>query len=362
MAVAGHQITSTNSNTGSGNGNSNITGITFIGNGVNNFVSASTTDFFFNSYSGSGGTKIYLQNDVLIFSSTPATTVIINNNGINGVAKNLSVIGVTPSANTVGDTGVTTSIKANVVDNVLNRSGNTLIFSQTRTNCYEDYSVTYVKIQKVEPYSLIGNETCASGVSYGVSSTFPYDNAQGQFKNSRNDIDEIYVGCIFTLITSVTVSSLTTTNILPEYSSYTTFIGTRTFPLKYLKTGKNIRLKGFGSETHTGLTDSLILTLKLINTANTETILGIITANTHYSATTNNGFQLEFNSTCYTTGTGGTIMTQGMYITKYNTFFVENTIPVIINTEEENYLQLSAIWNNTGNKIIFTNSTIEILN
>ena len=158
MAVAGHQLKNIKA---SGGGGGSIGGIQFVGAGINNFISASTTEFFFNNITGGGATFVFKQGNVFVISSAPVTQniTISGGTGVTITALSTSVI-----ARPEATSGLASSFQATVLDHVLNRSGSTLVWSQTRTNCYEDYSVTFIKLHILVALYPIPNP---------ISNTFP---------------------------------------------------------------------------------------------------------------------------------------------------------------------------------------------
>jgi len=355
MAVAGHQLQ--NLGGGGSGGSGSIAGIQFVGAGINNFISASTTEFFFNNFTGAGSTTVYKQGNVFVISGQPATVVNNVSGGSSAILTGLStsVIG-RPQATS----GLTGSFQATVLDTVLNRSGSTLVFSQTRTNCYEDDSVTFPKMQEISAYTMMGNATNTKGNPYEVPLVFPYDNQQQQYKNTFNGIDEINSTSIYSIISSITGSN-TAKNYLPEYSSYTTFIGTRTLPPNFLVKGKTIRFKGKGYTTTVAGDPNINLVLRFIDTGNTSTILvssGTIGANTGGPW----GFSLEVDITCREIGSSGLVNANGYF---HNNLGYDNILDISnisLDTTKQYYIQLSG--NTSINTAIFTltHTSIEILN
>ena len=358
MAVAGHQLQGLGG--GGGGGNSSITDIIFVGNGINNYISASTTDFYFNNITGVGATRVYKQGEVFVISSTAANQTYVVS-GVTGLTygQPLSVWG-NPTTNAPFTLGaINNSISAGTVDTVLNRSGSTLVFSQTRTNCYEDDSVTFAKMQEITAYTMMGNATNTKGNPYEVPIVFPYDNQQQQYKNTFNGIDEINSTSIYSIISSFTASS-TSRNLLPEYSSYTTFIGTRTLPPNFLVKGKTIRFKAKGYIASIA-SDTFTLGLRLIDTGNTSTTILTTTGLTIPIAGTK-GFFTEIDFTCRDVGTSGVINVHGYLINNggYQDLATGGTIT--LDTTKQYYIQLSGNTTNASSTIGITNTTIEILN
>ena len=358
MAVAGHQLQ--NLGGGGGGGSGSIAGIQFVGAGINNFISASTTEFFFNNFTGLGATRIYKQGEVFVISSTAANQTLVIS-GITGLTygQPLSVWG-NPTTNAPFTLGsINNSITASTVDTVLNRSGSTLVFSQTRTNCYQDNSVTFAKFQAISAYTVVGNATNTLGNTYAVPMVFPYDNQQQQYKNTFNGIDEINSTSIYSIISSFTASS-TSRNLLPEYSSYTTFIGTRTLPPNFLVKGKTIRFKAKGYTVSTA-SDTFTLGLRLIDTGNTSTVI-LTTTGLNIPIAGTKGFSTEIDFTCREIGSSGLISVHGYLLNNggYQDLATGGTIT--LDTTKQYYIQLSANTTNASSTIGITNTTIEILN
>jgi hypothetical protein len=357
MAVAGHQLQGLGG--GGGGGSGSIAGIQFVGAGINNYISASTTELFFNNFTGLGATRIYKEGEVFVISSTAANQTLVIS-GVTGVTygQPLSVWG-NPTTNAPFTLGsLNNSISAGTVDTVLNRSGSSLIWSQTRTNCYQDDSVTFPKMQEISAYTMMGNATNSRSNPYEVPLVFPYDNQQQQFKNTFNGIDEINSVNLYSLISSFTASS-TSRNLLPEYSSYTTFIGTRTLPPNFLVKGKTIRFKAKGYNLVPS-SEAITLGLRLIDTANTSTV--IFSSTIQASGTGTRGFSSEIDFVCRDVGTSGLINVHGYLINNggYQDLATGGTIT--LDTTKQYYIQLSANTTNPSSTIGITNTTIEILN
>ena len=353
MAVAGHQLKNIKA---SGGGGGSIGGIQFVGAGINNFISASTTEFFFNNITGGGATFVFKQGNVFVISSAPVTQNITISGGTGATITALSTSVI---ARPEATSGLASSFQATVLDHVLNRSGSTLVWSQTRTNCYEDYSVTFIKFQQISPYSVVGNATNTSGVTYAVPMVFPYDNQQQQYKNPHNGIDEINSVSLYSIISSFTSSTNVFKNYLPEYSSYTTFIGTRTLPVNFLVKGKTIRFKAKGYTT-TSLGDTLTLNLRLIDTANTITT--VISSFTLSAGSGTKGFSTEIDFTCRDIGTSGLINVNGYFINSIGYQDLINISNITLDTTKLYYLQLAGNMTTSLNTLALTHTTIEILN
>ncbi len=351
MAVAGHQLQNIK---GSGGGGS-IGGIQFIGNGINNYISASTTEFFFNNITGAGSTTVYKQGDVFVISGQPATVV---NNVSGGSAAIITGLSTSVIGRPQSTSGLTGSFQATVLDTVLNRSGSTLVWSQTRTNCYEDNSVTFAKFQQISAYTVVGNATSTLGNTYAVPMVFPYDNQQQQYKNPHNGIDEINSASIYSIISSFTASS-TSRNLLPEYSSYTTFIGTRTLPPNFLVKGKTVRFKAKGYNLVPS-SEAITLGLRLIDTANTSTV--IFSSTIQASGTATKTFSTEIDFVCRDIGTSGLINVHGYLMNNGGYQDLATGATITLDTTKQYYIQLSGITTNPGSTIGITNTTIEILN
>jgi hypothetical protein len=359
MAVAGHQVG--NVVLGSTGLGGSIGGVEFKGDGINNFISGSTTTLFFTNFTGFGGTVIYKQNtptgDVLAISSTPATITI---SGVTGLTYGspLSVWG-NPTTNVPNTTGSENrSISAGTVDTVLNRSGSTLIWSQTRTACYGDNTVTYAKFQQIDPYSVVGNSTMFSANTTSVPLIFVYDNQQQQYKNTANGIDEINSVSIYSIISSFTGSNVDR-NYLPEYTSFASFIGTRTIPTNFLVKGKTIRLKGKGY-SQAGSAGPVFLDLRLIDTGNTSTRL--VSANTSVNTGGPLGFSLEVDITCREIGSSGLVNVNGFLHNSLGYSSLLNISSVTIDTTKQYYLQISGNTGAADRIFALTHTTIEILN
>lgn len=352
MAVAGHQLQNLG---GGGGGKGSIGGIQFVGAGINNYISASTTEFFFNNITGGGATFVFKQGNVFVISSAPVTQNITISGGTGATITALSTSVI---ARPQATSGLASSFQATVVDTVLNRSGSTLVFSQTRTNCYEDYSVTFVKFQQIPSYTVVGNATNTSGVTYAVPMVFPYDNQQQQYKNTFNGIDEINSTSIYSIISSFTASS-TSRNLLPEYSSYTTFIGTRTLPANFLVKGKTIRFKAKGFNLVPS-SEAITLGLRLIDTGNTSTV--IFSSTIQASSTGTKGFSTEIDFTCREIGSSGLINVHGYLINNNGYQDLATGGTITLDTTKQYYIQLSGNTTNASSTIGITNTTIEILN
>jgi len=352
MAVAGHQLQGLG---GGGSGGGSIGVIQFVGAGINNYISASTTEFFFNNITGAGSTTVYKQGNVFVISGQPATVI---NNVSGGSASIITGLSTSVIARPQATSGLTASFQATVLDTVLNRSGSTLVWSQTRTNCYEDDSVTFPKMQEISAYTMMGNATNTKGNPYEVPIVFPYDNQQQQYKNTFNGIDEINSTSIYSIISSFTASS-TSRNLLPEYSSYTTFIGTRTLPANFLVKGKTIRFKAKGYNLVSS-SEAITLGLRLIDTANTSTV--IFSSTIQASNTGTKGFSTEIDFTCREIGSSGLINVHGYLLNNggYQDLATGGTIT--LDTTKQYYIQLSANTTNSTGTIGITNTTIEILN
>jgi len=352
MAVAGHQLQGLG---GGGSGGGSIGGIQFVGAGINNYISASTTEFFFNNITGVGSTTVYKQGNVFIISGQPATQVT---NITGGTGATITALSTSVIARPQATSGLASSFQATVLDTVLNRSGSTLVWSQTRTNCYEDYSVTFIKFQQIPGYTVVGNATPTSGVTYAVPMVFPYDNQQQQYKNPHNGIDEINSVSLYSIISSITGSN-TAKNYLPEYSSYTTFIGTRTLPPNFLVKGKTIRFKAKGYNLVPS-SEAITLGLRLIDSANTSTV--IFSSTIQASGTGTRGFSSEIDFVCRDVGSSGLINVHGYLINNggYQDLATGGTIT--LDTTKQYYIQLSASTTNASSTIGITNTTIEILN
>ena len=353
MAVAGHQLQGLG---GGGSGGGSIGGIQFVGAGINNYISASTTEFFFNNITGAGSTTVYKQGNVFVISGQPATVI---NNVSGGSASIITGLSTPVIARPQATSGLTASFQATVLDTVLNRSGSTLVWSQTRTNCYEDDSVTFPKMQEISAYTMMGNATNTKGNPYEVPIVFPYDNQQQQYKNTFNGIDEINSTTIYSIISSFTASS-TSRNLLPEYSSYTTFIGTRTLPPNFLVKGKTIRFKAKGYTVSTA-SDTFTLGLRLIDTGNTSTVI-LTTTGLNIPIAGTRGFSSEIDFVCREIGSSGLINVHGYLINNggYQDLATGGTIT--LDTTKQYYIQLSGITTNPSSTIGITNTTIEILN
>jgi hypothetical protein len=351
MAVAGHQL----KNLGGGGGGGSIGVIQFVGAGINNYISASTTEFFFNNITGGGATFVFKQGNVFVISSAPVTQNITISGGSGATITALSTSVI---ARPQATSGLASSFQATVLDTVLNRSGSTLVWSQTRTNCYEDDSVTFPKMQEISAYTMMGNATNTKGNPYEVPIVFPYDNQQQQYKNTFNGIDEINSTSIYSIISSFTASS-TSRNLLPEYSSYTTFIGTRTLPPNFLVKGKTIRFKGKGYTT-TSVGDTLTLTLRLIDTGNTSTT--IISSSSLSTSSGTKGFSTEIDFVCREIGTSGLINVNGYFINSNGYQDLINTSNLTLDTTKLYYLQLSGSTILPSSTLAITHTTIEILN
>ena len=353
MAVAGHQLQNIKASGGGGGG---IGDIEFLGQGINNFISASSTVFFFNNFSGVGSTTVYKQGNTFFISGQPATVV---NNVSGGSAAIITGLSTSVIARPQATSGLTGSFQATVVDTVLNRSGSTLVWSQTRTNCYEDNSVTFAKFQQISAYTVVGNATSTLGVTYPVPMVFPYDNQQQQYKNPHNGIDEINSVSLYSIISSFTGSNVGR-NFLPEYSSYTTFIGTRTLPPNFLVKGKTIRFKGKGYTTTVAGDPNINLVLRLIDTGNTSTILVSETIGANTGGPW--GFSLEVDITCREIGSSGLVNANGYF---HNNLGYENLLNISnisLDTTKQYYIQLSGNTGSSNSIFALTHTTIEILN
>jgi hypothetical protein len=360
MAVAGHQLQGLG---GGGSGGGSIAGIQFVGAGINNFISASTTEFFFNNITGAGSTTVYKLGNVFVISGQPATQ-ITNISG--GTGATITALSTSVIARPQATSGLASSFQATVVDTVLNRSGSTLVFSQTRTNCYEDDSVTFAKMQEISAYTMMGNATNSRSNPYEVPIVFPYDNQQQQYKNTFNGIDEINSVSIYSLITGITSTTSTPTpsNLLPEYSSYTSFIGTRTIPANFLVKGKTIRVKARGYTT-TNFSSSIYLGLKLIDTATTQTYLLTGTSISIPNAT-NTPFNFEFEFCCREIGSSGKINSNGSVSVHTSSLqtCLASISDITVDTTKLYYLQLDFYWvtSSTVRNFVLTHTSIEILN
>lgn len=362
MAVAGHQVG--NVVLGSTGAGGSIAGIQFVGNGINNYVSASTTELFFNNFTGNGGTVLYKQStptgDVLVISSTPGVTTFTIS-GVTGLTfgQPLSVWGnaTTNTPNSVGS--INNSITSVSADTVLNRSGSTLIWSQTRTACYADNSVTFAKFQQINPYSVVGNSTPFTANTTSVPMVFVYDNQQQQYKNTANGIDEINSVSIYSIISSFTGSNIAR-NYLPDYISFTSFIGTRTIPANFLVKGKTIRFKAKGYTIASAIDSNITLNLRLIDTANTSTTL--VSSSTITALTGTRGFSTEVDITCREIGSTGLVNSNGYFMNSFGYQDLLNISSVTLDTTKQYFVQLSG---NTGagtTTLALTHTTIEILN
>jgi hypothetical protein len=359
MAVAGHQLQNLG---GGGSGGGSIGGVQFVGAGINNYISASTTEFFFNNITGGGATFVFKQGNVFVISSAPVTQNITISGGTGATITALSTSVI---ARPQATSGLASSFQATVVDTVLNRSGSTLVFSQTRTNCYEDDSVTFAKMQEITAYTMMGNATNTKGNPYEVPIVFPYDNQQQQYKNTFNGIDEINSTSIYSLITGITSTTNTSpSNLLPEYSSYTSFIGTRTLPTNFLVKGKTIRVKSRGYTT-TNFSSSIYLGLKLIDTATTQTYLLTGTSISIPNAT-NTPFNFEFEFCCREIGSGGRINSNGSVSVHTSSLqtCLASISDITVDTTKLYYLQLDFYWvtSSTVRNFVLTHTSIEILN
>lgn len=170
------------------------------------------------------------------------------------------------------------------------------------------------------------------------------DAVQQAFVEYPSHILQTRVGCIFTQVESVTTNSGT---ILGSG------IGRVRLPAHFFTIGKTVRIRAKGIYTTGG---NLTITLSLDgDTALTQTINGIPNV-------TDKGWSAEFDVTCRSIGTTGSIFTQGQFLYDSNIEVLPTTAPVSIDTTAVLPIDLTMSWSTGGGSTTGTNVTIEVLN
>jgi|SRR5579871_922125 len=161
----------------------------------------------------------------------------------------------------------------------------------------------------------------------------------------------------FTRNLFIQTADATVGNTNTETSIVGTGTGSVTLAANFLTTGRTLRLVMRGYHSATG-GPTINVKVKL-----GSTIILTTTAVTDNN-NTNQGFELNADITCRSTGVSGTVAAQGSFMEEGSTSFqMVNTVPVTIDTTSSQLLDITITWGTgaPGNTITSTNFTLQTL-
>jgi len=162
----------------------------------------------------------------------------------------------------------------------------------------------------------------------------------------------------FNRILYVATADATVGNTNVETSLVGTGVGSVTLPANFLTAGKSLRLRMYGYHSASG-SPNVTVNIKFGSTIIVTS--GVVVSNT----STNQGFDIDVDITCRSTGVSGTVSVQGRYTEYGNASFpMTNTAPVTIDTTSSQLVDITLTWGTgaPGNTSTATNFTIQTLN
>lgn len=156
----------------------------------------------------------------------------------------------------------------------------------------------------------------------------------------------------------IQTDTVTVANTASETTLSGTGVGSLTLPANFFILGRSVRFRGLGYHSSTG-NPTITFKVKFGSTV-LETITGTS------GNGTNDGFEFDGIITCRTTGSSGTLQSQGKYQELHTSGLNQgggNTSTVTINTTTSQTVSITVQWGtaNSGNTISLTNFILERL-
>ena len=191
----------------------------------------------------------------------------------------------------------------------------------------------------------------------GIGTTSPTSKLDVKGDITKGLERSIVPGIAFTQTADRTIGNTTT-----ETTMFSTGVGSLSIPANTLVAGRTyrIKLKGYASGTNG---DTSTIKVKIGSTE-------LVSSTGNWQTLTDIGFTLEFDFTCRTTGTTGTVAGNGFSLVSGGQGFSTVSMRALlagtdtINTTIANTIDLTYQWSDAkaGNTITITNASIEVLN
>jgi len=365
-------ITSTASG-GSGGG---ITGATSTGGGSTNYISASTVELTFRTFTGQSGTEVTTSGNLIIIrplARTPNRVYVSDSSGNQINSLSLQVdngvgslgIGIAAATNSRLTLPAASSSLAQILLTQGSTTPSTLANGMIWYNTSGD-SLKFRKNTQTTDFLFIHNNTALSGAS---NNRVMQVDSGGTISANQNIVN---FG-IFNSITSITVSNSTSElTLLP--TGLTTIIGTTTINASthitqpQLVSGKKFRFTAKGQIT-TRNTAAGTLTIRVYLGSSVIASTSAITLTNNVNLP--NVFDIDTTFTIRSQGASGSVIGSGMlncsspfHMGSISTFGIYNQGVITLDTTTDKVFNITAQWSvaDVNNLLEINESTLEFLN